>query len=293
MLKPQTVTEKQLCYHCGEPLRKDIVAHDDKKFCCEGCSLVYDLLKENNLCTYYSLSQSPGNKTESGVFDFLNEPEVKNKLIHYREGSIIHVRWRIPSMHCSSCIWLLEHLQRMDSGILASRVDFTGKQLSMVIDEQKTSMASVAALVTRLGYRPLIESEHVNEKQSGSSYKNLTYRIGIAGFCFANIMMLSLPEYFSGGSIGEAKLERFIPFLNLLLSLPVFFYSASVFFKNSWQGLLQRTAVIDLPISIGIIAMMLRSVYDIVSATGPGYLDSMTGLVFFYADWQKISGLYI
>lgn len=285
--KTKTVAEKQLCYHCGEPLCKDIIIHDDRKFCCEGCSLVYDLLKENNLCTYYSLSQNPGNKTETGVFDFLNEPEVKNKLIHYREGSFIHFRWRIPSMHCSSCIWLLEHLPRMDSGILTSRVDFTGKQLSLVLDEQKTTMASVANLIARLGYRPLIESEKVNAVAGVPSYKNLTYRIGVAGFCFANIMMLSLPEYFSGGSLGDVKLERFFPYLNLLLSLPVFFYSAGVFFGNSWQGLLQRTAVIDLPISIGIIAMMLRSVYDVITAAGPGYFDSMTGLVFFMLIGRK------
>ncbi len=285
--KTKTVVEKQLCYHCGEPLRKEVIVHDEKNFCCEGCSLVYDLLRENNLCTYYSLSQNPGNKTETGVFDFLNEPEVKNKLIHYREGSIIHFRWRIPSMHCSSCIWLLEHLQKMDLGILSARVDFTGKQLSLVIDEQKTSMASVANLITRLGYRPLIESEKAGAIEGVSSYKNLTYRIGVAGFCFANIMMLSLPEYFSGGSIGDIKLEKFFPYLNLLLALPVFFYSAAVFFKNSWQGMLQRTAVIDLPISIGIIAMMARSVYDIVTASGPGYLDSMTGLVFFMLIGRK------
>lgn len=285
--KTKTVAEKQLCYHCGEPLRKDVIVHDEKNFCCEGCSLVYDLLKENNLCTYYSLSQNPGHKTETGVFDFLNEPEVKNKLIHYREGSIIHFRWRIPSMHCSSCIWLLEHLQKMDYGILSARVDFTGKQLSLVMDEQKTTVASVANLLARLGYRPLIENEKSAAVAGESSYKNLTYRIGVAGFCFANIMMLSLPEYFSGGSIGDVKLEKFFPYLNLLLSLPVFFYSAAVFFKNSWQGLLQRTAVIDLPISIGIIAMMARSVYDIVTASGPGYLDSMTGLVFFMLIGRK------
>lgn len=285
--KAKVIAENLLCYHCGELLSKDIITHDEKKFCCEGCSLVYDLLKENNLCTYYSLSQHPGNKTESGIFEFLNEPEVKSKLIHYREGNIIHFRWRIPSMHCSSCIWLLEHLQKMDPGILTARVDFTGKQLSVVLDEQKTSMASVANLLTRLGYRPLIENEKNNAFAETSSYKNLTYRIGVAGFCFANIMMLSLPEYFSGGSIGELKLEKFFPYLILLLSFPVFFYSASVFFKNSWQGLLQRTAVIDLPISIGIIAMMLRSVYDILTDTGPGYLDSMTGLVFFMLIGRK------
>jgi Cu+-exporting ATPase len=285
--KTKTVAEKQGCYHCGEPLGHDIIVHDEKNFCCEGCSLVYDLLKENNLCTYYSLSQNPGNKTENGVFDFLNEPEVKNKLIHYREGSIIHFRWRIPSMHCSSCIWLLEKLHKMDEGILSARVDFTGKQLSLVLNEEKTTMASVASLLTRLGYRPLIESLKSTSGSGVSSYKNLTYRIGVAGFCFANIMMLSLPDYFSGGKIGDDRLQSFFPYLNLLLSLPVFFYSAFVFFKNSWTGLRQRTAVIDLPVSIGIIAMMARSVYDIVSASGPGYLDSMSGLIFFMLIGRK------
>ena len=38
---------------------------------------------------------------------------------------------------------------------------------------------------------------------------------------------------------------------------------------------------IDLPIAVGILAIFLRSLYEIISSTGIGYLDSLTGLVFF------------
>ena len=44
------------CYHCGDSCKSETINFDEKSFCCEGCKLVYDLLKENSLCTYYNLN---------------------------------------------------------------------------------------------------------------------------------------------------------------------------------------------------------------------------------------------
>ncbi|MDZ7807907.1 MAG: hypothetical protein U5K71_12445 [Gracilimonas sp.] len=43
----------------------------------------------------------------------------------------------------------------------------------------------------------------------------------------------------------------------------------------------QRGVNLDVPISIGIVALFSRSVYEIVTMTGTGYMDSFTGLIFF------------
>src|SRR5690606_26737500 len=43
----------------------------------------------------------------------------------------------------------------------------------------------------------------------------------------------------------------------------------------------RRRINIDVPIALGLIALMARSTWDIVTGTGPGYFDSLTGLVFF------------
>ncbi|MDQ1266548.1 MAG: P-type Cu+ transporter, partial [Bacteroidota bacterium] len=58
-------------------------------------------------------------------------------------------------------------------------------------------------------------------------------------------------------------------------------YSSSEFLISAWNGLRLRHINIDVPISLGIITLLLKSCYDILSGAGPGYVDSMAGLVFF------------
>jgi Cu+-exporting ATPase len=79
----------------------------------------------------------------------------------------------------------------------------------------------------------------------------------------------------------EGYLIQIFSLLNLVLSLPVFFYSASGYFASSIRSFKQKQINIDVPIAAGLLALFLRSSYDILTTTGPGYLDSFTGLVFF------------
>jgi len=94
-------------------------------------------------------------------------------------------------------------------------------------------------------------------------------------------MLLSFPEYFSGHSYSDPKLNHLFRYLNLLLSLPVFFYSAQVFFRSAWSSLKAGFLNIDVPIVLAIIVTFVRSLTDVFTNSGAGYFDSMTGIVFF------------
>ena len=59
------------------------------------------------------------------------------------------------------------------------------------------------------------------------------------------------------------------------------FYSARDFFISAYTGLRQRWLNIDAPIALAILVTFGRSVYEIITQTGAGYLDSMSGIVFF------------
>ena len=61
----------------------------------------------------------------------------------------------------------------------------------------------------------------------------------------------------------------------------MFFYCAAEFFISAWKSLKQNFLNIDAPIALAIVITFARSVYEIVSDTGVGYLDSMSGIVFF------------
>lgn len=283
MPKQQEILTKPICYHCGEDCTEEIF-YDEKLFCCAGCKAVYELLFQNNLCSYYSLETHPGiNLKESGAgikFNYLDDKETANRIIEFSNDEITKVSFYIPTIHCSSCIYLLEHLYKIDHTVVNSKTDFTQKKVFITYKTKETSLRKVAELLSNIGYEPAINIDDLTENEKPKILKKLYYKIGIAGFCFGNIMLFSFPEYLSFGNI-ETYYKFLFGYLNILLAAPVFFYCASDYFKSAYLGLKQKHINLDVPISLGIAVIFLRSVFEVVSGFGAGYFDSLTGLIFF------------
>ncbi|WP_103327896.1 heavy metal translocating P-type ATPase [Bacteroidetes bacterium endosymbiont of Geopemphigus sp.] len=271
------------CFHCNQETSDDIkVSH--KIFCCQGCKTVYEILHENDLEKFYELNHSPGiipNEKNTYQFDFLDTKSIREKLVDFDDDQSTSVRFFIPSIHCSSCVWLLENLPKIQPFILCSTVDFSARTLSVIFKNREYKLSELAHFLNKIGYKPALNLESLeNKKPSGDSY--LFYKITIAFFCFANSMLLAFPEYL--GSHGDLWLkdnQYFFRMLMLLLSLPVMFYSATDFFRSAYTAVLQKNLHIDVPIALGMLVLFLRSFYEVLTGFGPGYFDSFSGLVFF------------
>jgi Cu+-exporting ATPase len=279
-----SVSNKVHCYHCGDECR-EVVHFDDKPFCCEGCRLVYDILRENNLCSYYSLNERPGTsqrKPEYGErFAYLDQEAVRSQLIRFTDGRVTRVTFFIPNIHCSSCIWLLEHLQRIHDGVIRSQVNFARREAEILFNERQLSLRKLVEMLSTIGYEPQLRLDDLGKKERKRKSRGASYRIGIAGFAFGNIMLFSFPEYFSPDLAGQEGFAGVFRYLNLGLSLPVLLYCSQPFFLSAWHSLRQRYLNIDVPIALGIGVMFLRSAWEILSGAGSGYMDTMSGLVFF------------
>ncbi|PSL35465.1 Cu+-exporting ATPase [Chitinophaga ginsengisoli] len=275
---------KLQCAHCGEDCPDKKISLGDKNFCCEGCKLVYEILNENDLCDYYTLNANPGQAQRIPVrkdkFAFLDDKKIQQQLIQFQDDTQTHLTFYIPHIHCSSCLWLLENLHRLDGGVQRVTVNFAKKEALIIFRQQETSLRHIAETLTSIGYEPYISLQDLRQ-QKPRIQKGLIYRLGVAGFCFANIMLLSFPEYFSHYGYADEKMNHIFRWLNLTLSLPVFFYSAQVFYRSAWGGLKSGFLNIDLPIVLAIIVTFIRSLTDVLTDTGGGYFDSMTGIVFF------------
>lgn len=277
-------SQKLTCYHCGDDCSHTAIRLDDKVFCCEGCRMVFELLSENNLCTYYQLNAHQGNKPAGGNLrrlSWLDDESVVAHLLSFSERNVAVINFSVPQMHCTACIWLLESLPSMQEGILHAYTDFLKKEVSITFNNGQITLRQVVEKLASIGYEPDLRMSDLQKKMGAATDRSLYYKIGVAGFCFGNIMMLSFPEYLAGVSHIDPILKQFFSYLNLVLALPVFFYSAADYFVKSWKAARIRYFSIDLPIALGLAAMLLRSMYEILSGTGAGYLDSMTGLVFF------------
>lgn len=288
------VPVKTNCYHCGLACETNHIKiegttpADDKYFCCEGCKSVYEILNANDLCAYYTLENAPGTTYKKPVaahkFDYLNNEAVKRALVNFSDGKQSKVVFSIPQIHCSSCIWLLENLYKLNPAITHSTVNFPRKELYLSFNEAETTLREVVILLASIGYEPDIRLGNLDSPagQPGrQAARQLAFKLGLAGFCFGNIMLLSFPEYLGLSKQTESSFSQFFGILNIVLSLPVVLYSSSYYFSSAVSGLRQRTLNIDIPIALGIVVLFARSVYEIVTHTGAGYLDSLAGLVFF------------
>lgn len=272
-----------ICYHCGDFCKDESIAIEDKYFCCTGCKTVYEILNQGELCTYYNFQENPGispKNFEAKKFDYLDDTTTINKLLDFSDDKISKITFFIPQMHCSSCIWLLENLFKLNPAITSSTVNFVRKELTVKFLHQKISLKDVVVLISSIGYEPQINLDSAEKKIETKTNKTLYYKVGVAGFCFGNIMMFSFPEYFSI-TTADSLLKSFFNYLNLILSLPVFFYSASDYFVSAYKGLQKKIINIDVPLSMGILVLFLRSVYELLILNQAGYFDSLAGLVFF------------
>lgn len=273
------------CYHCGEDCPDLDLMVDNRHFCCRGCLSVYQLLNNAGLCTYYDLNPQAGiNQRTTGdtrKFAFLDAPEVIEELITFRGNGQTHVTLYIPVIHCSSCIYLLENFHLIAKGVVRCDIQFLKKEIAIVFNESETSLRQIAEKLADIGYAPYVSHSHAKNKKAVKPDRSMIYRLGVAGFCVGNIMLFSIPEYFSNNVTTEPFLGSIFRYLNVLFSIPVFFYSATPFFVSSWKGIKQKYLNIDIPVALAILATYIRSLTDVFLHDGSGFFDAMAGIVFF------------
>ena len=271
------------CHHCGELCEDSSIRIDtDKYFCCHGCKMVYEILQENDLCTYYDIDKDAGVSLKGRkikAYDYLDNEDVLNKILDYKGEKTSKVTLYLPSIHCSSCIWLLENLYKLNDAIITSRVNFLKKEIYLSFTKD-ISLRQIVEILVSIGYEPEINLSNLDDKKP-TFERSFYYKLGIAGFAFGNIMMFSFPEYLGLGVDADAWFQSLFGYLNIFLAIPVLVYSGRDYLISAYQGIKQGYLNIDVPVSLGMLSIFFRSVYEILSHTGAGYLDSFAGFVFF------------
>ncbi|QED38124.1 HAD-IC family P-type ATPase [Antarcticibacterium arcticum] len=269
------------CYHCGDPVRDEIL-YDEKSFCCKGCKTVYEIFSTHDLASYYEMQQAPGAspKVSNGKFDYLSNDLIVEKLLEFRDEKTGIVSLYIPHIHCSSCIWILENLYKLQPGINASQVDFPKKNVRITFDIKKTSLKELVEFLNLIGYEPYIS---LDDSEAGKKLidRSIIYKLGVSGFAFGNVMFLSFPEYFEVSEFWLDQYKGLFRWLMFAFSLPVVFYVSKDYFISAYKGLRAKILNIDVPLALGIVVLFARSTLEIIFDWGTGFFDSLTGLIFF------------
>ena len=111
--------------------------------------------------------------------------------------------------------------------------------------------------------------------------RRLWLQLGVAGFAFGNIMLLSISSYLGLDAFSGPGLRKLFGAISLALAAPALVYSGADYWQAAWLALRQRILTIDVPIAVGLAALAAWSTAEVLAGRGPGYFDSLTGLLFF------------
>ncbi|MCX7550152.1 heavy metal translocating P-type ATPase [Xanthomarina sp. F2636L] len=274
--------DQKSCFHCGDSCDNHAIVFQEKSFCCNGCKTVFEIFSENDLTCYYDLQNSPGAipKEIQGKYDFLEQQNIIEKLLEFNDDNTQIVTLYIPHIHCSSCIWILENLNKLNPAISSSQVNFGKKNVRITFNSKTCSLKDVVLLVSAIGYEPYISLDDFKTGKDNVN-RSLIYKLGVAGFAFGNVMFLSFPEYFEVGEFWLEQYKHVFRWVMFAFSVPVIFYSAQDYFISAYKGLRSKILNIDVPIALGAAVLFLRSTFEIIFDYGSGFFDSLTGLIFF------------
>ena len=153
---------------------------------------------------------------------------------------------------------------------------FAKKEATIVFDRNAISLSEIADLLQFIGYEP----DFGRKTEAKGVQKSFLLKIGLAGFAFGSIMLWSAPDYF-GITLDNLSFRNFTAYLSFIVSLPVFLYSANEYYLSAYKAVRSRSINLDVPITLGILALYAQSTYQIFTQQGPGYMDSFAGFIFF------------
>ena len=187
------------CFHCGEPCYDPSLTKQDKSFCCQGCRFVHDLLADSGLSQFYDLNLHPGVRIRQQArreqWAYLDDPALQQQLLDFTDGKLSRVTFQIPAIHCVACVWLLENLFRLHAGVGRSQVNFPRREVVITFAPERIRLSELVGLLASIGYEPVLTLGELEKRPGDPARKRQWLQVGLAGFAFGNIMLLSLPLY--------------------------------------------------------------------------------------------------
>ncbi|MCB0345205.1 MAG: heavy metal translocating P-type ATPase [Bdellovibrionales bacterium] len=275
------------CEHCGLRVPSSrINCKAEKQFCCGGCEYVYGIINGLGLAQFYSIKQQTGAGTSEPAaprvseFAHFADPAFAERYVVNLSDSVAEIKFSLDSIYCAACVWLVEKLPNVLPGVREARVDFGRKNVKIVFDRKRVELPKIAQTLNSFGYcpRPYVPAQRLGAAEAEN--KQSLLRLGVAGVCAGNSMMIAVSLYQGYFSGMEQKYQSFMQWISLLVSLPVVFYSAVPFYRRALGGLRVRSLHIDLPISLGVVLGFSASFVNTLLGNSHVYYDSICMLVF-------------
>lgn len=276
--------QSQLCFHCQSPIPRGRpvtvkIDGETRPLCCPACLAAVQFISELNLESYYSYRDQCG---VDGAADMnVTPPEIERleSIVQALSNGNRQLSLLIPDLRCVACVWLLEQVLGRLEGIQDVTVNYATRRMRIEF-APSLSVAVIAARISSLGYTVRPDQPDAARDAFTEERRSMLIRLGVAGIGMMQVMMYALATYLAAGDM-EPIYESLMRWSSLALSTPVVFYSAWVFHRTAWYALRNRSLVMDVPVSIAILAAWLLSFYNTVAHGEHVYFDTATMFTFF------------
>lgn len=272
MVQDLTPLSENVCKHCDNPVPRTF----SKEFCCHGCETAYGLINDFNLEQYYSFNKrrlKPATPSENFDYDIYDDPIFQKNFCKLDESTLqMSCYLFLNNLDCYACSWVCEKaIKKLDPKAKVF-INLSSSSATILFDPNKTKLSAIVKLLCELGYPPSPNQDHRKNNHSD------ILRVGVAFFCFMNIMLLATAEYLSDDLTGDFfDLFRYIAMGLATICLA---YSGIPFYINTLKALKRRHLHLDLPITIALISTFAYSSYHAILGQGPIYFDSLSAIVF-------------
>lgn len=283
---PATAPTAAQCRHCGLPVPPGLVDPDaPNQFCCTGCRTAYAIINGCGLRHYYHVrdeaaaDRSPVRATGKRYGEMDDPAFAALYVIPTSEGRRT-VDLFLEGVHCAACVWLVERLPDVVPGVMEARLDPRRALVRVTWDPAVASLSTIARALDSLGYIPHAARDARSRSIRRIEDRKMLVRLGVAGACAGNVMLLALALYSGALSSMEPQYLRLFLWLSMAISLISLAWPGSVFFRGAWAAIRTRTPHLDLPISIGLAAGAGWGIVNTIRGSDQVYFDSLSVLVF-------------
>jgi Cu2+-exporting ATPase len=254
--------------------------------CCTGCQAVAIAIVENHLTDYYRFRTGIGTKAEDLVPEALRQlqvydsPELQKTFVRDTGGAVREASLILEGIVCAACVWLNEkHVKQLD-GVLDFRINYSTHRATLRWDNSKLHLSDVLKAIGEIGYHAHpFDTKRLESLQKQEKSLALR-RIAVAGLGTMQAMMIAVAMYIGAVSDMDTGMRDFLRWISLVITTPVVFYSARVFFTSAWRDLRRWRFGMDVPVSIAIAIAFSSSVWATLTGGGEVYFDSVTMFTF-------------
>lgn len=274
------------CSHCGLPVPLGLVEEGAKhQFCCNGCKTVWDVIHGTGLEQFYRMKASagePGRRagtTGRGYEDF-DDPAYHEAHVVTLDDGLCSTEFYLEGVHCAACVWLVEKLPNIMDGVLEARLDMRKSLVRVTWEPQHVYLSRIARTLDSLGYAPHPARDAQTRRTRTQEDRRFVIRLAVAGAAAGNVMLLAFALY--GGMLSgiEREYSTLFRWFSMAIGLVALFWPGWLFFRGALAAIRTRTAHLDLPIALGLLAGASAGVVNTILDRGEIYFDSLTVLIF-------------